>query len=134
MVVKTVFYACVGNDLTIRFVNMQKVKTHLLALRGKTVEVTITQRRNHRTLSQNAYYRGVVLPVIAEHCGYSGKSELDSLHARFAEMFLPKIGMLQIRKSTSDLDTREMTDFIENIRRYAAEELGVYVPSPGEVE
>lgn len=134
MVVKTVFYACIGNDLTIRFVNMQKVKTHLLALRGKTVEVTIMQKRNHRTLSQNAYYRGVVLPVIAEHCGYSGKSELDSLHARFAEMFLPKVGMLQIRKSTSDLDTREMTDFIENIRRYAAEELGVYVPSPGEVE
>ena len=40
--------------------------------------------------------------------------------------------MLQIRKSTADLDTREMTGFIENIRRYAADELGVYVPSPGE--
>ena len=129
---KTVFYAYVENDLTLRFVNVQKVKTHLLALRGKTGEVTSAQKRNHRTLSQNAYYRGVVLPVIAEHCGYSGKAELDSLHARFAEMFLPKVGMLQIRKSTADLDTREMTGFIENIRRYAADELGVHVPSPGE--
>lgn len=35
---KTVFYAYVENDLNLRFVNVQKVKTHLLALRGKRLK------------------------------------------------------------------------------------------------
>ena len=38
---KTIFYATVGEDLTVRFLNVAKVKTHLLPLRGETIEVTL---------------------------------------------------------------------------------------------
>jgi len=36
-------------------------------------------------------------------------------------------------RSTSSLTTKEMTDYIEQIRTFAITELGVYVPDPNEI-
>lgn len=134
MAIKPTFAAEVLEDLTLRFINPAKLKQHLLPLKGQIVMVTAEKLRKHRTDDQNRYYRGVVLKMIADHSGYSGQEELEALHYEMRRRFLPNRGRLNIPVSTTALDTVEMTEYIENIRRWAAEELQLYIPDPNEVE
>lgn len=131
---KTIFYATVGEDLTVKFLNVAKVKTHLLPLRGQTVEITIEKRRKRRTNSQNSYYWGVVIKMICETCGYRTAEEQAGVHAELKNKFLPKVGRLKIAKSTSSLNTAEFNQYIEDVRRWAAEELGIYIPDANEAK
>ena len=73
-----------------------------------------------------------MLKTIADNCGYRGSEELEALHQEMRRRFLPKRGCLNIPVSTTDLNTQEMTDYIEAIRDWAATELGIYVPEPNE--
>ena len=132
MGIKPTFAAEVRDDLTLRFINPAKIKQHLLPLKGQLVMVTAEKLRKHRTDDQNRYYRGVVLKTIADNCGYRGSEELEALHQEMRRRFLPKRGRLNIPVSTTDLNTQEMTDYIEAIRDWAATELGIYVPEPNE--
>ena len=134
MAIKPTFAAEVLEDLTLRFINPAKLKQHLLPLKGQIVMVTAEKLRKHRTDDQNRYYRGVVLKTIADQSGYSGQEELEDLHYEMQRRFLPNRGRLNIPVSTTALDTVEMTEYIENIRRWAAEELQLYIPDPNEVE
>ena len=134
MAIKPTFAAEVLEDLTLRFINPAKLKQHLLLLKGQIVMVTAEKLRKHRTDAQSRYYRGVVLKTIADYSGYSGQEELEALHYEMRRRFLPNRGRLNIPVSTTALDTVEMTEYIENIRRWAAEELQLYIPDPNEVE
>lgn len=132
--IKQVFYATVTEDCELKFINPFAVKNHLLPLRGQTVEVTAVKRRKRRSNEQNAYYHGVVLKLIADHCGYRGSDDLEGLHESLKQKFLPKSGLLQIPKSTTALTTVEFEEYLEDIRRWAANELCIYIPVPNEAQ
>ena len=105
---------------------------HIQSLCGKPVELVIRVRRKQRTDRQSRYYFGVVVPLIAEHCGY----EKDEMHELLAMRFLrieddPLTGSTR-RKHTPDTDTKEFSDYTESCIRFGTE-LGVYIPAPGEV-
>lgn len=106
-------------------------QAHLRSLEGQEVEVTIQKYRKTRTGEQNRYYWGVVVKLIAEHCGYEPEEAHDAMRLKFLQSHGDGI-MLTIRSTTS-LDTKEMTEYIEQCRRLGAE-MGVQIPSPGEVE
>ena len=87
---------------------------------------------SQRTEKQSRYYFGVVVPLIAEHCGY----EKDEMHELLAMKFLrieddPITGSPR-RKHTPDTDTKEFSEYVDACIRLAAE-LGVVVPAPNEV-
>ena len=107
--IKQIFYATVSDDLTLKFLNIAKFKNHLLKLKGKTVALTCEERKKHRSNEQNAYYWGVVLKTIADYAGYRGEQEITGIHEELKRMFLPKIGKLNIVKSTSSLNTAAMS-------------------------
>jgi hypothetical protein len=62
-------------------------------------------------------------------------AETDEVHAALKFNFCPKrfIGNLVAPSSTAKLDTIAFTDYIEKVRRWAAEELSINIPDPGEV-
>ncbi len=132
MAIKATFYAEVMDDLSLRFIQPAKFKQHLLSFKGQIVVITAEKMRKHRTDAQVRYYRGVVLKMIADRCGYHGAEDQESLHQEMRRRFLPKRGSLSIPLSTSDLSTQEMTDYIEAIRRWAAEYLQLYIPDASE--
>lgn len=134
MGIKPTFAAEVLEDLTLRFINPAKIKQHLLPLKGQLVMVTAEKLRKHRTDAQIRYYRGVVLKMIADRCGYQGTEDVESLHQEMRRRFLPKRGSLNIPLSTSNLTTQEMSEYIEAIRRWAAEYLQLYIPDANEVK
>lgn len=124
-------------DLLINFdstEDKQKLFSILKNLKG-TQAVSIKKHRAARSGAQLRYYFAVVIAYLSEDLGYT-KEETHQLMAR---MFLryaklaPDGTEEYFIRSTSSLTTKEMTDYIEQIRTFAITELNIYIPDPGEI-
>ena len=105
---------------------------------GKRIQLSVDVLSGRRSLNQNRFYRGVVIPLLAENFGYS-QYEHEELHQLIADKFLgedreTKLGRLRYRKSTADLDTKEFEEFLDEIRAWALAEYQINVPYPNEVD
>ena len=87
---------------------------------GFEIKKKLTDKQ--RSSPQNRYFHGVVLPILADHTGYTD----DEMKAICKWKF--KI------KSTSELSTAEFEQFCSNIRQWASLELSAWVPEPNETE
>jgi hypothetical protein len=96
---------------------------------GEEVEVEVRKRRSKRSTEQNAYYWGVIIPPLAEHCGYTHDEMHEALKAKFLGQEDLSRGLLRIG-STRKLSTAEFTDYIERVTVWAAGELGVVILPP----
>lgn len=110
-----------------------------LANTGKEVILSIKIKRRSRSNKQNAYYWGVIVPMVTEAIKILGN---DFEEAETHEFLKSKFNAKQIEvieghyidmpQSTSKLDTKEFMTFIENIRQFASIMLNTYIPSPNE--
>lgn len=85
---------------------------------GESVTLEIHSRKPKRSESQNRYYWGVYLPIIAKE---TGEGDLDALHELFKGKFLAE-GIVEVlgekvrkKKSTTELGVAEFCEFIMNI-------------------
>lgn len=107
---------------------------------GKDIELTIQRKRRRRSLEQNAYYFGVVVPIVCaglQDAGYRVTREVthEFLKATFykKELVNESTGeVLQTVGSTSEMSTVEMMDYFQEITQWAAEFLNVQIPAPNE--
>lgn len=100
-------------------------------LEGKEVAVEIRRYRPKRSINQNAYYHGVVIPWLAEAMGEEGEDGHERVHQALKIQFLmDRSGKLPTVRSTASLDTAEFTEYIEQCRRLAAEMFGLNIPDP----
>lgn len=106
---------------------------HLAHLEGKRVEVIVQPWRKARSDQQNAYYWAVVISLISEETGYTSEEAHESMKMLFLRVPGEK-GMPDRVKSTKDLNTAEFSEYVESIKRWAAEKLNVYIPDAGDVE
>ncbi len=100
-------------------------------LDGKPIELVLRRHREQRSSQQNRYLHGVVIPMLAEHCGYEPFEMKDALKWRFLQTHTD--GKLPSVRSTADLNTAEFAEFTEQCRRLAAE-LGCVIPDPQTAE
>lgn len=113
------------------------LKGYIDSLRG-IYTVEFMRKRDQRSLQQNAYFHGVVIPVIARgmaaEYGYPvGPGECKHrLKERFIRRPLVNKATGEVdgyyTPSTADLDVAEMSQFIERCIAMAWEELNVQVP------
>ena len=106
---------------------------------GARVRVSYKRMFPQRSIPQLRYYRGVVVPMLADHLGY----DPDEMHEALKNQWMgqnvravtTKDGKttyeLRSAHSTSTLSTATMTDYIEWCRAFAAS-LGCYIPGPNE--
>jgi hypothetical protein len=85
-----------------------------------------------RSTSQNAWYWGLILPMIAEEMG---ESDLDYLHALMKSMHLSKKveikgKMYTVVGRTSKLTTAQFGEYCERVRMWASKELMLDIPDP----
>ncbi len=111
---------------------------YLKRLANKPVELIVRVKRRQRSRNQNAWYWAVIVPMIAEHCGYQ-PHEHDALHDELVRMHLglrPEPNPLKLRISTSDPDmsTADFAEYCEQVRIWAAADLGVVIPDPESAE
>ena len=106
---------------------------HVRRFAGDEVAVTVRKHRHSRTLAQNRYYWGVVIALIAEHCGYEPDEMHECLAMRFLRIEDDPITGAPRRKRTPKCNTQEFGEYLESCIRFAAE-LGVVIPNPNHVE
>lgn len=119
---------------------VQMLVNELARHNSKDIAITIERKRKKRSLNQNAYYFGVVIPAIRqileeygnevddeethsflkEHVGKLTGSVVDSVGRRVA-----------ITKSSATLSTAEFENYLLRVVAWAAQE-GVIIPAPNE--
>lgn len=123
--------------------NALRVLNALNALGDGFWEVTIVKHKAVRTTEQNRYLWGVVYPLILDGLQSLGWEVLgiEEVHELMKRRYLGREVLnrntgevVRLGASTRDLSRGEFTTYVEELRRFAGEELNVYIPSPEEGE
>lgn len=112
---------------------LQEAQTFLTNcfMREQTIEMKVVRAR--RSLKANAYLH-LLLQICANEWGYS-LAEMKTIYKR---NICPNIYVYHRRdnvfmKSSADLDNKEMSDSIEQLKKYSAEH-GLILPEPHDEE
>ena len=118
----------------------QKLDEDIARLKARNCVIEVKQKRLQRTMAQNSYLH-CILSYYGSEFGYSLEEvKVDVFKRRvnkeiFEEEITNKRGDKVIHlRSTTSLDTKEMTTAIERFRNYSASVAGLYIPSPDEQE
>ena len=100
-------------------------------IRQHAFETAKPLKKMTRSQKQNAYMWGVVYKTIGAELGYLP----DEIHQLMQKEFLQyeHLGEKFV-KSTTKLNTKEMEDYLANVRRFASMELSILVMLPNETE
>lgn len=98
----------------------------------------LTRVRDQRSHDQNSFYFGVVLKEVQAGISEAWGENLstEKLHVLMRQKFLtePVVNMNtgevmgEVVKSTTELDTKEFSEYIDQIAKFAGEYLGVTIP------
>ncbi len=107
---------------------------------SKEVDITIGKAKKKRSNPENRYYWGVVIPLIKSGLKditgetYTNQQVHEVLKHRFLkeDIHLNDGEFLERVKSTSELSTFEMEEYLELCRTFAQEFLGVTIALPNE--
>lgn len=119
--------------------NRTLFRSILSEFEGKDIEIIIQRKKKTRSVGQNAYYWGVIIPIIRE--GFKNQmgerlstSEVhEFLKTRFN--YIEKVNentgeILKLPKSTTKNTTTEQEEYHEECRRFADEWLNIGIPLP----
>ena len=137
---KLIYYGKVLESGKLHINNKKQLLKDVLMFLGKDITLTIERKRRKRSLSQNAFYWSVVVPMCKEGLIDTGyKVTLEQTHDFLKSEFLKKElvnektgEVLQSVKSTTELTTSEFMDLIAEVQQWAAEFLSIQIPDPGE--
>lgn len=103
------------------------VTEYIGKLPDKSYDITVNLHREKRTVSQNALY-WVHIGCIADECGNSKEYTHKAMGLKFLPCIDGKLGKEPI--STTTLDTKQMVTYMDEMRLWAAEFLGVRLLTP----
>ena len=108
-----------------------KLRTNDLFAKERKVE--LTEKKKSRTIKQNAYLH-LIFGWYALETGYTTEEVKQDIFKREIcfDLFMRIKKNRQVFKSTSELDTQEMTIAIDMFRNHAANDLNIYLPGPNE--
>ncbi len=111
----------------------------LSTLIGRPVDITIKVHRNTRSLSQNAWWWSIAVPMIAEAMGYDHHEHEQVHYALVAKCFgttRDEVSGLDVPNvRSSQLTTVQFGELMEWAVRFAAQTWpGLVIPLPGEAD
>ena len=118
--------------------DVQNIRLRLEKLIKKGCFAVLTEKKPKRTLDQNSY-----LHVALGYLAAETHNKLEWVKERYykiecnPDLFVRTredkvLGKVEYLRSSTDLDTGEMTLSIERLRNWSAEVAEVYIPSPDE--
>jgi len=115
--------------------NIQPVVQYLQKLpEGKEYDVTVERHKVRRTMPQNALY-WLWIQCIASETG----GDKEQIHEELKVMYLPTKRIRGLfdevarPMSTTALDTKQFTEFLEKVQVFASSELGIVLPTPDDL-
>lgn len=112
----------------LKIVNKLDYTNFITKLDGNVL-VEIKKPVKQRSNRQGNYYWGVVIDTLSKELGYFPDEMHQELKYKFLRTENNGIGKT---RSTSDLSTVEMENYLENIRRWASIDLHIFIPEPHE--
>lgn len=122
--------------------NAVRVLNALTALEDGFYEVSILRHKGVRSSEQNRYLWGVVYPLVLEGMQRMGWElvSVEETHELMKRWYLGRQVLNRhsgevvtlTAQSTKDLSRGEFATYVDELRRFASEELEVYIPSPEE--
>lgn len=115
--------------------------THVATLAGKPIAVTIEEAKSIRSIKANNYYWSTVLPLLAKE----NEQTPEEVHDAMCAMWLPNeqkriefFNKMTGESLAVEVDTRRSSklsgapfyDFVERVRLWGVEFLGVITPPP----
>jgi len=114
--------------------NPHKYLVRIAALEGKKIELILRQQKSKRSLNQNAWYWGCIVEILSNHLGYDKDEMHFNLKVKFASSpDIERPGFFRT-ESTSKMDTKRFLRYCEDVQRWAAEFLQVYIPDPNQTD
>jgi hypothetical protein len=112
--------------------NIDRFIDYLKTFGDKRFDIIVKKPKKKRSNPQNSYYWGVVLNLISQKTGHTQ----DELHDAFARKYLRRYNRhgLEFIQSTTDLTTVEFSEYVEQIKRFAAIELDIVIPDAKDIE
>lgn len=126
----TVLYGLIDNGGKLTFDDSAAFAKVRASLRGQAVQISISPRRKKRSLQENSYYWGVVIPLLCDWSGFSPEEMHDAIKNKFLFDYDKRHGLARIG-STAELSTVEFERLMSDIRIWASEQ-GVFIPEPNE--
>lgn len=112
--------------------------------KGKEIEIIVRKKRKYRSSEQNRYYWGIVIPYILRAFINLGndlqegkKDDIEVVHTFLKRRFLEsrKIcnangELIELDPTTTGLTTFQFMEYVDNVVRWAAEDLNIVIPEP----
>ena len=118
-----------AGKLELSAVGREVLTRHLASLKGKPIDLIVKVHRNPRSTQANKYYWGVVVPILAEYCGYDKQAMHEALAFRFLRLEDDPITGSPRRQHTPETDTKAFAEYLEQCIQLAGE-LGLEIPAP----
>ena len=116
---------------------LTEMKKAMESFAGKRVTITIAKYKKQRTNKQNAYFHGVVVThvrmgLISAGTIITAEQTKDMLKSIFAKETKHVMGddYIEIIKNTTDMSTTEFIRFMDRVKQWGAEFLGIIIPDP----
>ena len=123
-------------------VNVVPIKTYFANKRDGFYELEAKEKRKIRSLGQNAYFHGIMLPIVAKGLQEVGwediqdeedaKDLVKDMFGRFTLVNMKTGEMVTRIKPTHRMTTIEFMEFCDKIIQWGAQWLGVQIPYPNE--
>jgi hypothetical protein len=121
--------------------NRKMILDIIASFEGKIIDITFQKKRKSRSNQQNAYYWGVLLPILqgAIKDSWGEIWSIDKVHELVKNRFCytEKINedsgeILQLPKSTTECTTTEFEEYQSQVREFLSEWFNVDAPLPNE--
>lgn len=115
--------------------NPESFKQELINLKERNVFVVVGDEKPTRSNNQNRYYWSVVLGLLSEHTGYTPDEMHEVLLQKFSVKKEVKVGDEThfIKSRSHKMKTDEFEDYLNMVRNFAQQDLGVTIPLPNQL-
>ncbi len=136
---KLLAYGRVLNGL-VKLSNKTEFAKDIANFEGKEIVITVEVKSKKRSLKQNRYYWGVVVPLVKAGLTdagwrYTTEQVHEDLKRDFNIVEIVNEQSGEIRKSigsTTEMTTKQIMEYFAKITEWSAEYLGVEIPEPNE--
>ena len=110
----------------------RRFQMRLIQLEGKKIHLSVNPRNKRRSLNQNNYYWGAILPMIANQTGMIE----EEIHSALSLMFLKdESKLLPVITSTASLDKNDFSEYLEKVHDWCISFLNITDwPNPEDYE
>lgn len=112
-------------------IDVEKARTRLEYLIKKKANIELSEKLPSRSTDSNSYLH-VCIAIFSDATGYDREEILELMSHQAPEVLRYDKAGHNFRRSTTKLNSKEMSILIELIRSVAKEELGIYIPNGDE--